>query len=221
MSHYQINKIRFPKRIFIAGSDTGIGKTVVSSILMMGLKGRYWKPVQAGAVPVTDTEWIKEKTELSDDYFLPESYRLSRPLSPHAAAAFDGTTVDLNQISIPEDSNCPHLIIEGAGGLLVPLNDREMMLHLIKQLNVPVILVVKSGLGTINHTLLSLAILKHHDISILGVVMNGRKNEINRRAIESFGSVSVIAEIEPLSSFSPESFQRAFRKYFKEKNPCD
>ncbi len=220
MSHYQMNKCILPKKIFIACSDTGIGKTVVSSILMMGLKGRYWKPVQAGAMPITDTEWIKQKTELPDDHFLPESYRLTQPLSPHAAAAVDGTTVDLNQISIPEDGNRSHLIIEGAGGLLVPLNDREMILHLIKQLNVPVILVVKSGLGTINHTLLSLAILKHHDISILGVVMNGPKNEINCRAIESFGSVSVIAEVEPLSSFSPESFQREFRKNFKERDPC-
>ena len=215
MSHYQLNK-----KIFISGSDTGVGKTVVSSILMMGLKGRYWKPVQAGVVPITDTEWVKQKTQLADEYYLSESYRLTQPLSLHAAAAFDGITIDLNQISLPEDLNHSHLIIEGAGGLLAPLNDRDMIIHLIKKLDVPVLLVVRSGLGTINHTLLSIAILRHHDIPILGVVMNGPRNTINRRAIESFGSVSVIAEIEPLSSFSPESLQRAFRKYFKERDLC-
>jgi len=204
----------FSNRIFITGTDTGVGKTVVSAILMAGLGGYYWKPVQSGLDEITDTEWVRESTGLSDDHFFSETYRLTLPLSPHASALHDGVRIDLESFQAPEIPRSGHLIIEGAGGLLVPLNETHLMTDLIKRLGSPVLLVARSALGTINHTLLSLEQLRREGIDVMGIVINGPKNPENREAIEHYGRTRVLAEIEPIEYIDPQNLKILFLQYF-------
>lgn len=208
------DQIIFPRRLFIAGTDTGIGKSVISAILLLGLEGRYWKPIQSGLEDITDTQWIKEKTGLPESCFCPETYRLKRPLSPHASAAMEGNRIDLDSLEMPPAGEDENLIIEGAGGVMVPLNEKDFMTDLIKKLGVPVLLVARSSLGTINHTLLSLTQMRREGIEIFGVVMNGEKNSSNRDAIEHYGDVRVLAEIENLKEINPDSLKNCFKKEF-------
>ncbi|MFC1494850.1 dethiobiotin synthase [Thermodesulfobacteriota bacterium] len=214
MSTGKGNRINFPEKIFITGTDTGIGKTLISAVLLAGFKGKYWKPVQSGIEDITDTQWIMEKTGLDESHFLEETFRLRLPLSPHAAAEADGVYIDLNKFQTPDINKGETLIIEGAGGIMVPLNNKTLMTDLIRKCDTPVILVAGSQLGTINHTLLSVAYLKSIGVNIFGVVMNGQKNSINRDAIEHFGKVEVIAEIENLEAINPETLKNCFRKNF-------
>lgn len=185
-----------PKAFFVTGTDTGVGKTVVSAILTLGLQATYWKPIQSGLTPGGDSDWIRAACRLDETRIVPEVYRLSRPLSPHRSALIDGVSIELEAFTLPETDRT--LVVEGAGGLLVPLNDRHFVLDLICRLQLPVLLVARSGLGTINHTLLSLMALRAAGVEILGVVMNGDFNSSNRDAIERYGQVPVIAEVPPL-----------------------
>jgi dethiobiotin synthetase len=203
----------FPPQFFITGTDTNIGKTVVSAMLTLGLGSAYWKPIQSGLVPMTDTEFVRSATGLDDSYFIPERYRLTQPLSPHAAAKNDGVEIALSDFQIPSTDK-PGLIVEGAGGLMVPLNDQDLMIDLIRSLNIPVCLVTRSTLGTINHTLMSIAALRHAKIPILGVIINGQKNQINREAIAHYGKVPILAELEPLTSITPATLKTAFQLLF-------
>ena len=158
---------------------------------------------------MTDTQWVMEKTGLPAAHFYPETYRLKRALSPHASAAAEGVRIELEAFRMPD--GVP-LVVEGAGGIMVPLNDRHFMLDLMKMLNIPVLLVSSSALGTINHTLLSLEQLRRHNIPIFGVVMNGPKNRSNKEAIEFYGKVKVCAEIEPLPEINPQTLRQVFEK---------
>ncbi|MDY6881882.1 MAG: dethiobiotin synthase [Desulfatiglans sp.] len=205
---------RLPKEIFVTGSDTDVGKTVVSGILLAGLGAEYWKPVQSGTEEMTDTEWLKEKTGLPRQYFHQETYRLKRALSPHASAAQEGIRLDIKAFHLPERDRSRHLVVEGAGGLMVPLNEECFILDLIKSLNIPVLLVTSSRLGTINHTLLSLEQMRRHHLDLLGVVINGPKNPSNRDAITHYGKIEILAEIEPLTEITPQTLKRAFERYF-------
>lgn len=200
-----------PSKLFVTGTDTGVGKTLVSAILMAGLKGMYWKPIQSGLEDITDTNWIRRMTGLPHTHFHPETYRLALPLSPHASAKAEDVSIDLDAFRLPESSS--HLIIEGAGGIMVPLNETHFMIDLIKKLAIPVLLVARSELGTINHTLLSLEQLRRHDIDIVGVVINGVANQGNKDAIEQFGKVKVLAEIEPMKAINPKILQQAFQNF--------
>jgi len=206
--------MNIPDKIFITGTDTGVGKTVVSTILTAGLSGFYWKPIQSGLEEGTDTEWVRKKTGLGDDHFFSEAYRLNKPLSPHEAAAHDGVRIDLEAFQMPEVPAPEHLIIEGAGGVMVPLNDTCLMTDLMKRLGAPVLLVARSSLGTINHTLLSLEQLRREGIDVLGVVMNGPVRRENKEAIERFGRIMVLAEIEPITDIDPENLRILFMHYF-------
>lgn len=198
----------FPKRIFVTGTDTGVGKTLVSAILTLGLNAGYWKPIQCGIAPQTDSEWVKQITGLSHHHFFPEAYKLTQPLSPHAAALHENIKIDLRAIVEP-DFKQSHLIMEGAGGVLVPLNENDFMIDLIAKLQVPVLVVARSSLGTINHTLLTLQALRARAIPILGIVLNGLKNESNRKAIMNYGQVDIIAELEPISHITVDSLYLA------------
>ncbi len=208
------NKIKFPPRLFITGTDTGIGKTVISAILMAGLRGIYWKPIQSGLDEMTDTEWVRVKTGLSGSHFYPETYRFMLPISPHASAAHDGVKIDLEVFKAPETGESEHLIIEGAGGVMVPLNEHYLMTDLIKKLDSPVLLVSTNSLGTINHTLLSLEQLRREGLEVFGVIMNGPKNSINRKAIEYYGGIDVLAEIGHLPVIDPMNLERCFKEHF-------
>lgn len=210
----------FPSRIFVTGTDTGIGKTVVSALLLSGLKAKYWKPVQSGLEDITDTEWIREKTGFDNTHFFSEAYSLRQPLSPHASAEADGISIQLEQFVIPQTAEGETLIIEGAGGIMVPLNAKELMIDLMKKCNAPALIVAGSGLGTINHTLLSINQLRSSGIEILGVVMNGPGNSSNRDAIEHFGNVKVIAEIDEIKDINPESLRNSFTRLFHGSRFC-
>ncbi|ODA68937.1 ATP-dependent dethiobiotin synthetase BioD 1 [Methyloligella halotolerans] len=178
---------------FVTGTDTDVGKTVVAAWLTAHLGATYWKPIQAGEADGTDTKTVRALAELPDERVIPESYVLPDPLSPHESARRAGVTIDLAAIRLPEIDN--FLVVEGAGGLMVPLNDSELVIDLIEDLGLPSILVARSTLGTINHTLLSLEALRRRGLAIAGVVMVGPESDHNRAAIERYGRTQVIAEI--------------------------
>ncbi len=200
-----------PKQIFVTGTDTDAGKTVISALLTLGLGALYWKPVQSGLLPLTDTEYVRQVTQLDPSHFMPERFRLSQPLSPHASAAIDGVNIKLEDFLIPSHSK-PYLVVEGAGGLLVPLNQKDLIIDLIRYLGLPVCLVARSTLGTINHTLLSLAALRQAEIPIWGVILNGPSNRSNREAIAHYGQVTILGEVDILNPVNPETLLGAFQK---------
>ncbi|CCB86305.1 MULTISPECIES: dethiobiotin synthase [Parachlamydia] len=202
----------FPSQFFVTGTGTDVGKTVVSAILTYGLKAAYWKPIQTGSEYGTDTFFVKKATQLPDHHFFSEAYCFSKPLSPHAAAKLEGVEIDLDLIKIPQTS-LPHLILEGAGGILVPLNSDQTLLDLLRLLNIPILIVASTTLGTINHTLMTIECLRNAGISILGVVMNGPKNDVNAHAISHYGKVTILAEIEPLASVSPQHLLHAYQAF--------
>jgi len=203
-----------PKKLFVTGTDTGIGKTIVSAMLTAGLNAHYWKPVQSGLEERTDTETVKYLTGLPDEHFHNETYRLNEPLSPHASAAIDGVEINLDHFKPPKTESGSHLIIEGAGGLMVPLNDEAMIIDLIKQLDIPVLLVSRSSLGTLNHTFLSLDQLRRYGIDIFGVIMSGPLNLSNRRAIEKYGEVPVLGELPQLDLINADVLKQEFNRIF-------
>lgn len=207
--------VNLPRRFFVTGTDTDVGKTVVSAVLMTGLRAAYWKPIQTGAVEGTDTDRIRHLSALPEDHFFPERYCLPAALSPHAAADQAGVHIALDDFCLPRATDAfSHVIVEGAGGVMVPLNERDLMTDLIRHLDLPVLMVARSTLGTINHTLLSLAQLKRCGIHVLGVVMNGPQNTLNRQAVEHFGRVAVLAEVEPFSELNPAALRRGFERCF-------
>lgn len=198
------------KGFFVTGTDTGVGKTVASACLVAALRQTddvcYWKPVQTGIEEDDDTAMVAALAECSGDEIFAEGIRLERPLSPHLSARLAGARISIEEI-LATASRAPReslMIVEGAGGVLVPLNEREMMIDLIRDLNLPAIITARSGLGTINHTLLTIEALRLRGIGIAGVLMNGEQNEENRRAIESYGKTRVIAEIPPFARLAPD-----------------
>jgi dethiobiotin synthetase len=199
----------FPDRFFVTGTDTNVGKTVISAMLTLGLDAAYWKPIQSGLEPITDTDYVQQVTGLDASHFLPERFRLTQPLSPHASAEIDGIQISLTDFQLPVTSH-PHLIVEGAGGLMVPLNQCDLVIDLIKYLDLPVCLVSRTTLGTINHTLLSLAQLRQAQIPILGVILNGVPNDINQAAIAHFGQVPILGTVSPLDMIDSDSLRQAF-----------
>lgn len=159
------------KRIFVTGIGTDIGKTLASAILVEALKADYWKPVQAGNLQNTDTMKVRDLVSNNQSDFYPESFRLTMPISPHAAAAYDKIEIKESNIIPPQHKNT--LIIEGAGGLMVPLNKNFLMLDLIQLLKAEVVLVSKNYLGSINHTLLTAQALQNKNITVKGIIFNG------------------------------------------------
>lgn len=205
----------FPEKIFVSGTDTDIGKTVISSMLTLGWHAGYWKPVQSGILPHTDTEYVRNLTGLEDSHFYPESYVLREPMSPHASAEIDGVEIKMDNIQVPEFSQ-DHLVIEGAGGLIVPLNREEMIIDLIKKLDIPVLLVAKSGLGTLNHTLLSIEALRRRGLELWAVVMNGERHPSNEEAIRYYGAVERLITVEPLRDLNHNNLKKEFQKQFSQ-----
>lgn len=171
---------------FVGGISTEVGKTLVSAMLVYAMKAAYFKPVQSGNLENSDSNTIRSLLEniLNRDLqIFPEAYSLALPLSPDAAAAHEGIGIDTKKIKLPQ-TNLP-LVIEGSGGLLVPLNKKETMLDILINWKLPVVLVSSFYLGSINHTLLSLQVLKQKNIPIYGIVFNGKKNQQTVEAIEN------------------------------------
>ena len=180
-------------KYIIAGIGTEIGKTFISSILTENLQADYWKPIQSGALDFTDTDTVKSLISNNKTVFHPETYRLNQPMSPHAAAAIDGVEIELSKFQLPQTEN--HLIVELAGGIMVPLNDRETNLDLIKKLNIPVILISKNYLGSINHTLLSVEVLKINDIEVKGLIFNGQQNKSSEDFILNYTKLECLGRV--------------------------
>lgn len=180
-------------KLFITGIGTDVGKTVVSAIITQALEADYWKPIQAGDLNQSDTHKIKAYISNSKTKFHENSYALNTPASPHLAAEIDGVTIDIKKIIETKTDN--HLVIEGAGGLFVPLNDTETIVDLI-QSDYKVVVVSRHYLGSINHTLLTIEALQNRNISIAGIIFNGEENKATEAIILSKTGVNFIGRLE-------------------------
>ncbi len=179
---------------FVTGTDTGIGKTWVSAWLVRSWQADYWKPVQSGTLDGCDAEVIRRVAPEAEIH--PSAHSLPEPLSPHEAARLAGVTIRLGDFQPPPTVR--PLVVEGAGGVLVPLNATDLMIDLMGRLGLPVVVVARSGLGTINHTLLTLEALRRRGLEPAGVILNGPSNPANRQAIEHFGRIAVVGELPRL-----------------------
>ncbi len=204
-----------PSRFFITGTDTGVGKTTVSALLCAALDAIYWKPVQTGTREGTDRSTVLSLTQLSRSRAIPETYRFSPPVSPHLAAKRAGIRIDLRKIRLPQITPHENLIVEGAGGALVPINSTELMTDLMSHLGLPVLLVARTTLGTINHTLLSIAALRAAHLDLRGVILSGKPNRENRRAIQHYGKIEVLGAVPPLKKMNRAIFRELFRRHFR------
>jgi dethiobiotin synthase len=197
--------------LFITGTDTNVGKTIVSSALMHRYRGlaplRYWKPIQTGAEKDDDTAVVRDLGACSDLEVMDKGYRLMRPVSPHLAAELSERRINIPEIErwMSEESGSSSWIVEGAGGVLVPINSWELMIDLMIHLTLPVLVVARSSIGTINHTLLTLEAIRNRAVQIAGIVMIGDKNPENRAAIERFGRVDVLGEMPRVEKLTAQT----------------
>ena len=190
------------KGIFVSGIGTEIGKTVVSAIITRALQADYWKPVQAGDLAWTDSMKVKAWTAGKAGVFHEESFRLNTPASPHYAAAEDGITIQLSDFKLPATDN--FLVVEGAGGLLVPLNSSDTIADLIKELDLAVLLVSRHYLGSINHTLLSIDYLQGRGIPIAGIVFNGPATPSTSSIITEMSGEKVLFHLPEMTEVNAE-----------------
>lgn len=206
-----------PSRFFITGTDTGVGKTVVSALLCAALGAIYWKPIQTGTREGSDRATVMRIARVPKTRTLPEAYRFAPPVSPHLAARLARVRIELRKIKLPQIADSENLIVEGAGGALVPINSTQLMTDLMAHLNLPVLVVARTSLGTINHTLLSLAALRAARLNVRGVVMVGKANRENRAAIEHYGEIEVVGVVPPLAKINRAALLRTFCEKFNRK----
>lgn len=199
--------------LFVTGTDTNVGKTLLSALLVAALDAIYWKPIQTGAAEGTDRQTVIRLAEISESQTIPESYCFDPPVSPHLAAEASGVKIDLARIRVPAKFDKP-VIAEGAGGILVPINDSQLMLDLASHLGFPILIAARAALGTINHTLLTVRALRCAKMSIMGVVMIGSRNKDNERSVEQFGAVAVVGWIPWLDKIDRETLLWVFRSNF-------
>ncbi|MFD1333756.1 dethiobiotin synthase [Methylopila musalis] len=198
--------------IVVTGTDTGVGKTVFAAALTAALGARYWKPVQSGLDEGGDTSEVARLARLPPERIVPEAWRLRTPVSPHLAAEIDGVKIDPEALAPPQ-SDGP-LVIEGAGGLLVPLNRRALTIDLFARWGFPVALVARTGLGTINHTLLSLEALASRRVAVLGVAFVGDANDDSIATIAAFSGAKVLGRLPRLDPLTPDALRAAFAAAF-------
>lgn len=192
------------RKIIVAGIDTDTGKTVISAILCKALKADYWKPVQAGDLSNTDSHKIGKWNP--ETIIHPEAYRLTEPMSPHAAAAIDSLRIDENQLVIPETDNS--LIIELAGGLMVPLREDYLSIDWVETLDFEVVLVSNYYLGSINHTLLSWELLQSRGVNVLGIIFNGEKNSSTFEVVMNRTGTKCLLEVNREKELTPETIEQ-------------
>jgi len=198
------------KGFFVTGIGTGIGKTLVSTIITEALGADYWKPIQAGNLNETDTDFVLNNLSNQHSQVHPERYRLNTPASPHQAADAEGVNIALEDFSLPQTDR--PLIVEGAGGLMVPINEKDLIIDLIAHLELPVILVSSIYLGSINHTLLSVEALRNRHIQIAGIVFNGPSNPATESIILKHTGLPVILRINEEESLNEEVILRYARE---------
>nr|WP_288834988.1 dethiobiotin synthase [uncultured Flavobacterium sp.] len=193
-------------KLFITGIGTDVGKTIASAIITEALEADYWKPIQAGDLSLSDTHKVKSQISNSKSQFYPNSYALNTPASPHLAAQLDNIVIDLGKIEEPVTEN--HLVVEGAGGLFVPLNNQDCVIDLIKP-DYKVIVVSRHYLGSINHTLLTIEALKSRNIAIAGILFSGNENQSTESIILNKTGVKYIGRIDQEPYFD----QNVIREY--------
>ena len=194
--------------IVVTGTDTDIGKTVFAAALAGALGATYWKPVQAGTEEGGDRSTVQRLAGDRLHAVLPEAYRLATPCSPHRAAALEGITIDPDRLALPDVSG--PLVVEGAGGVLVPLSDSLLFADLFARWNAPVVLVARTQLGTINHTLLSIEALRQRSVSILGVAFTGEAQEDSEATIARIGKVRRLGRLPWLTPLDAATLASAF-----------
>jgi dethiobiotin synthetase len=209
-----------PRRFFVTGTDTNVGKTVACALLCAALDAIYWKPIQTGRRQGTDRRKVIELAGLPRFRAIREAFCLAPPLSPHLAAHISHVRIELEKISLPRILPSENLIVEGAGGVLVPINKKHLMVDLMKRLRLPVLLVARTSLGTINHTLLSLAALRSRRVPVRGVILVGQRNRENQEAIERCGNIEVVGSIPWLDTVDRKMLLHVSRKYFARNFLC-
>lgn len=179
------------EKIFVTGIDTEVGKTIISAVLVEALKADYWKPIQAGDLDYSDTMKVRELVSNDSSVFFEETYRLNTPASPHLAARLDNLSISMEQMIAPETNN--NLIIEGAGGLMVPINDEgDFILDLVHKMSTKIVLVSKNYLGSINHTISAFEMLKSRGLKVDVLVFSGHTNSETESIIEKHISPNVV-----------------------------
>lgn len=201
------------RRIVVTGTDTGVGKTVFSAGLAHLLAANYWKPIQAGLESETDTEVVARLGSLPADRIVRELYRLRTPASPHYSAEIDGVRIDVDSLHVPETAE-RQLIIEGAGGLMVPLSRGTLYIDVFERWRFPVVLCARTELGTINHSLLSIEALRRRQMDILGIAFIGKRNPETESAICEMGRVRWLGRLPWISPLTADTLQAAFKDAF-------
>lgn len=201
-------------RIIVTGTDTGIGKTVFAAALTGALGASYWKPVQAGLDEAgrTDSATVAALAGLGGKRILPEAYRLATPCSPHRAAQIDGVTIDPERLTLPDRAG--PLVVEGAGGVLVPLTRSLTFANIFARWGEPVVLVASTRLGTINHSLLAIEALRARGVPMLGIAFSGEANEDSERTIAEMGGVRRLGRLPRLDLLTRETLGEAFAANF-------
>ncbi|MDX5984248.1 dethiobiotin synthase [Sphingomonas echinoides] len=201
-----------PETIVITGTDTDVGKTVFAAALTGALNAHYWKPVQAGLDPSADRDSVAALSRVPASHILPEAYRLATPCSPHRAAEIDGVTIDPLRLTPPE-VNGP-LVVEGAGGVLVPVTRELVFADLFARWGCPVVLVARTALGTINHSLLSIEALRQRGVPLLGIAFIGDENADTEATIVQLGGVKRLGRLPRLDPLNAETLAAAFVAHF-------
>jgi dethiobiotin synthetase len=199
-------------RFIVTGTDTGIGKTVFAAALTDALGAHYWKPVQSGLEEETDSQIVARLGRIPPARILPEAWRLKTPASPHLSAEIDGVEIDPEALDPPETAG--PMVIEGAGGLMVPLTRRTLLIDVLARWRLPAILCARTALGTINHTLLSLEALRRRAIPVVGVAFIGEEKADSQRIIADLGQVRILGRLPPLEPLTPDTLRMAFRAGF-------
>ena len=199
-------------RIIVTGTDTGIGKTVFAAALAGALDASYWKPVQSGLEDETDACAVQRLSGLPADRILPERYRLKTPASPHLAAAIDGVSIDYNALELPAVPR--PLVVEGAGGLMVPLTREVTYIDVFARWRAPLVLCARTSLGTINHTLLSIEAIRARDIPLLGVAFLGDENADSEQIITELGRTRRLGRLPLLATLEAAALRAAFAAAF-------
>ncbi len=197
----------------VAGTDTGIGKTTVAAMLVLALDALYWKPIQSGTDHGTDRQRVQALTQRPDDRFLPERYVLSQPLSPHRAAELDGIEIKAETLALPAFDQT--LIVEGAGGLMVPVTRDKLQIDVFANWSLPIILCARTALGTINHTLLSIEALRKRNMRLHGLIFVGDDNPDNMRTIADFADVRILGLVPRLDRIDRDALLNVFARGFR------
>ena len=203
-------------KFIICGTDTDVGKTLISSFFVRGLKSFYWKPIQSGIETETDSQSILRLSGIKKEKILKEAYIFEKPVSPHWAAEIDGKKIDINLLNLPKIDGS--IVIETAGGLMVPITRNFLQIDQIRKWNLPVIIVCRSSLGTLNHTLLTIEALKKRNIKILGLIINGEKHLDNPKTLREFSKLPIIAEFPRLNNIDKNNLDRLWKELNIEKN---